>query len=331
MMNRRVFIGGVVGALLVALNRSDAQVAGRTYRVGYLGQGSKSSNLADGGAFPALLRDLRALGYVEGTNLTVDARFAEGRREALSALAAQLVKGNPDVIAVASAGLAQAILEHTKTIPVVALSAGQLQALPEVGSLARPVGNLTGMQIYSPETMGKRLQLLQEVVPGLRRVAVLRGVPFDGPGYDLYRDATTEAAARLGIRVRYFQFETFDDLNWLFNEMIREQDGALLVWGNPHLNGYRKEIFDLTIRHRLPAIHDSRIYPPDLMVYGAKLDDVRREAATYVDRILKGANPRDLPIGQARTFELVINVKTATALGLTIPQSLLLRADEVIQ
>ena len=144
-------------------------------------------------------------------------------------------------------------------------------------------------------------------------------------------DATEAAAAKLGIRVRFVEFATIHDLNRLFDEMVREQDQALLVWANPHLNGYRKEIFDLTIRHRLPAIYDVRVYPPDLIVYAAKRDDVWREAATYVDRILKGANPGDLPIGQARTFELIINTTTAKALGLTISPSLLLRADEVIQ
>ncbi|HWZ74571.1 MAG TPA: ABC transporter substrate-binding protein [Casimicrobiaceae bacterium] len=330
-MDRRAFIRVVGVNLLGAPFVVQAQVTGRVYRLGYLGQGSKSSNLADGGAFPALLQNLRVLGYVEGTNLTVDSRFAEGHPEALAGLAAQLVQAKPDVIAVASAGLATVVLEHTKTIPVVALNAGELQAEPGVRSLARPGGNLTGMQLFSPETMGKRLQLLQEVVPGLRRVAVLRGVPWTRPGYELYRDATATAAAKLGIRVRFLQFEAIGDLNRLFDEMVREHDQALLVWANPHLNGYRKEIFDLTIRHRLPAIYDVRVYPPDLIVYAAKRDDVWREAATYVDRILKGANPGDLPIGQARTFELIINTTTAKALGLTIPQSLLLRADEVIQ
>jgi len=330
-MHRRKFLACVAAASFAAPGRAKAQVAGKVYRLGYLGQGSKSSTLADGGAFPALVQNLRLLGYVEGTNLTVDSRFAEGHPESLEGLAAQLVRAKPDVIAVASAGLAMILLGQTRTIPIVALNAGELQAEPGVRSLAKPGGNLTGMQIFSPETMGKRLQLLQELVPGLRRVAVLRGVPWSRPGYELYRDATVTAAARLGIRVRFLQFQTTGDLNRLFDEMAREQDQALLVWANPHLNGYRKEIFDLTIQHRVPAIHDVRVYPPDLIVYAAKRDDVWLEAATYVDRILKGAKPGDLPIGQARTFELIINTTTARALGLTLPQLLLLRADEVIQ
>jgi putative ABC transport system substrate-binding protein len=330
-MDRRKFIASFAGTLLARPWPVAAQVAGRVYRIGYLGQGSKSSDLAGRGRLTTLLQNLRSLGYVEGTNLTVESRFADGRPEVLGTLAAQLVQAKPEVIAVASAGLARVVLEYTKTIPVVTLGAGQLQAEPSVRSLAKPGGNLTGMQQFSPETMGKRLQLLQEVVPGLRRVVVLRGVPFDGPGLVLYRDATEAAAAKLGIRVRFVEFATIDDLNRLFDEMVREQDQALLVWSNPHLNGYRKEIFELTMRRRLPAVYDVRVYDPDLMVYAAKIDEVLREAATYVDRILKGASPGDLPIGQARTFELIINLKTAKALGLTIPQALLVRADEVIQ
>ncbi|MFO1324543.1 MAG: ABC transporter substrate-binding protein [Burkholderiales bacterium] len=330
-MDRRTFLVSVAGVVLAPPLPAAAQVTGKVYRIGYLGQGSKADGLADNGALGMLLRNLRALGYVEGTNLTIESRFADGRTDVLAALAEQLVQAKPDVITVPSAGLAEIIVERTSTIPVVALNAGQLQAEPNVRSLARPGGNLTGMQIFSPETTGKRLQLLQELVPGVRRVAVLRGVPFAGPGFDLYRDATMAVATRLGIRVRFVQFESIDDLNRLFDEMAREKDQALLVWGNPHLNLHRKAIFDLTIRHRLPAVYDVRGYPPDLMVYAAKVDEVAREAATYVDRILKGAYPGDLPIGQARSFELVINLQTAKALGLTIPPSLLARADEVIQ
>jgi putative tryptophan/tyrosine transport system substrate-binding protein len=330
-IDRRVFIVGVAGVLLAPPLAVVAQVAGKVYRIGYLGQGSKSSETSDNGALGRLLKNLRALGYVEGANLTVESRFADGHTEVLAALAAQLVQARPDVIAVPSAGLAEVVVQQSGTMPVVALGAGQLQAEPNVRSLAKPGGNLTGMQIFSPETIGKRLQLLAEFVPGLRRVVVLRGIPFAGPGFVLYRDATEAAAARLGIRVRFVQFETIDDLNRLFEEMSREKDQALVVWGNPHLNLHRKAIFDLTIRHRLPAVHDVRVYPPDLMVYTVKMNEVAREAATYVDRILKGAYPGDLPIGQARTFELLINLTTAKALGLTIPQSLLARADGVIE
>jgi putative ABC transport system substrate-binding protein len=330
-MDRRAFFGVLVGGLFAAANSVDAQQTSRPYVIGYLGQGSKSDELAPAKDLPTLLRNLRVLGYVEGQNLTVNARFAEGRPEDLSALAAQLVETNPRVIVVRSVGIARAVLEHTRTVPVVALQAGELEAEPNVGSLAKPGGNLTGMQLHSSEVIGKRLQLLGEVVPGLRRVAVLRGVPWGDAGFVLYRDANDAAAARLGIRARYVQFDKPAELDRLFQEMVRERDQALLVWANPHLNLYRKQIFDLTMRFRLPALYDVRGYPEELLVYAAKLDDVHREAATYVDKILKGANPGDLAIGQARSFELIVNLRTAKALGITVPQSLLLRADEVIQ
>ena len=330
-MDRRTFIGAVAGGLVIAGSVAEAQPAVKVYRIGYLGQGSKSGELTDGAELPTLLQDLRALGYVEGTNLTIDTRFADGRPELLGALVAELVRTKPEVIVVTSVGLAQILLERTRTIPVVALSAGVLEAEPSVRSLARPGGNLTGMQVFSPDIMGKRLQLLLELVPGLQRVAVLRGTPFTSPGYELYRDATATAAAKLGIRVRFFQFNTIDDLNRRFEDMGRQHDQGLLIWSNPHLRGHGKRIFDLTMQYRLPTIADVPVDPRILMVYGAKMRDVRREAATYVDRILKGAHAGDLPIGQPKTFELIINTTTAKALGLTVPQSLLLRADEVIQ
>jgi putative ABC transport system substrate-binding protein len=330
-MDRRAFLGVLVSGLLAGADSVEAQQTPRPYGIGYLGQGSKSDELGPAKDLPTLLKNLRVLGYVEGQNLTVDARFADGRPEDLSALAAQLVKASPRVIVVVNAGIARAVLEHTKIIPVVALHAGELEAEPNVKSLAKPGGNLTGMQLHSPELIGKRLQLLDEVVPNLRRVAVLRGVPFEGPGFLLYRDANDAAAAKLGIRPRYIQFEKPADLDRLFEEMARKRDQALLVWANPHLNAYRKQIFDLTLQYRVPALYDVRGHPEELLVYAAKLDDVQREAATYVDKILRGANPGDLAIGQAKTFELIVNLRTAKALGITVPQSLLLRADEVIQ
>ena len=301
------------------------------YTLGYLGQGAKSDAPATGNRLPGLLRNLREFGYIEGSNLTVESRYAEGHPEELAPLAAELIKANPQVIAVSSAGIAEVVLKYTKTIPVVALTAGQLQAEPSVKSLAKPGGNLTGMQLHSPELIGKRLQLLKEIVPDLRRVAILRGVPFDGPGFELYRDATDAAAASLGIRTRYFQFDQPEELPSVFERMAKEQDQALIVWGNPHLNAYRQQIFQLTMRYRMPAIYDVPGYREELLVYTATIDDVLREAALYVDKILKGAKPGDLPIGQPTRFKLTINLKTAKALGITIPQSLLLRADEVIQ
>ena len=239
----------MAGSTLGPLHNVQAQVTGRVYRVGYLGQGSKSSNLADGGRVSSAPAESAPARIHRGDE--PDGRFAlcrgapRGSRGPGRTIGASL---EPDVIVVSSAGLAMIVLGHTKTIPVVALTAGELQAEQGVRSLAKPGGNLTGMQLFSPETMGKRLQLLQEVVPGLRRVAVLRGVPWSRPGYELYRDATATAAARLGIRVRFLQFETIGDLEQAFR---RRWSGSrirrCLVWANPHLNrAIGQEIFDLT-------------------------------------------------------------------------------------
>ena len=307
-----------------------AQQAGKVYRIGYLGQTSQNDVLG-GADLATLITNLRDLGYVAGQNLIVLSRYAEGRIENLPALARELVDANPQVIVVPTAGVAEVVLQQTKTIPVVALAAGLLEQFREVSSLAKTGGNLTGMQLYSPGSMGKRLQLLQEVVPGLRRVVVLRGVPFHGRGFELYRDATDMGAKALGIRVRYVQFDSAEDLERLFDEVDREHDQALLVWGNPHIYTHRRLLQELTIRHRLLAVYDANINPEGLLLYTAKMEPVLHESATYVDRILKGANPGDLPIGQPKTFELVINLKTAKALGLIVPQSLLFRADQVIQ
>lgn len=323
MIDRRSFLGAVT---VVWVPSAAMAQAGRTFTIGYLAQGKVY------GSLPMLLAHLRRLGYVDGRNLAVEARLAEHPDE-LSRLAAELVRANPRLIAVPSAGIARIVLERTTTIPVVALHAGQLQAEPRVASLAKPGGNLTGMQLHSPETIGKRLQLLQEVVPSIRRVAVLRGVPFEGPGLELYRDANDAAAAKLGIRARYLEFDQPAELDRLFEDMTRERDQALVVWSNPHLNANRARIIELTFRHRLPAVWDVRLpgSTGELLVYSAKLDDVLREAATYVDRILKGARPGDLPIGQARSFELIVDLKTARAIGVTIPPTVRQRADEVVE
>jgi putative ABC transport system substrate-binding protein len=327
-IDRRRFLRTAAVAVLTLPRTAAAQ---KIYSLGYLGQGSASDNSDRGNYLGVLLMHLRALGYVEGGNLRVDARYADGRPERLAPLAAELVKANPMVIAVPSVGIAEVVLRDTHTIPVVTLAAGSVQARPEVKSLAKPGGNLTGMQLFSPDLIGKHLQLLQEVVPNLRRVAILRGVPFEGAGFELYRNATDAAAAKLGIRTRYFQFNQSQDLRNAFEQMAAEQDQALIVWGNPHLNLYRKEIFDLTLLYRMPAVYDVRGYSEELLVYAPKMDDVLREAALYVDKIFKGAKPGDLPIGQATRFELVINLRTANALGLSIPQTILSRADEVIR
>jgi putative ABC transport system substrate-binding protein len=324
-MARRRFLALIMAA--GASRAATAQQLSRLYTLGYLGQGSQS----DANALTSLIAELRRLGYVQGRNFRVNARIA-GNTDSLQATAALLVDAHPDVIAVPSAGISTVVYRQTKSVPIVVIAAGSLEKAEGVQSLTAPGGNVTGMQLNPPEIIGKRLQLLTEVIADLRRVAILRGIPFEGPGYEVYRSATDAAAAQLGIRTRYVQFRDDADLAQAFADMVHESDQALLVWSNPHLNLHRRTIVELTLRYRLPAVYDFRGGDPrELLIYTAKLEDVVREAATYVDRILKGARPGDLPIGQAKTFELVVNVDTAKKLGIVVPQSVLLRADEVIE
>jgi putative ABC transport system substrate-binding protein len=273
---------------------------------------------------------MRGFGWVEGRDFVFESLFAPEHLDDLPTLAARLVRTNPDVIVVQSAGLVDMLLKHTTTIPIVALSAGLLTVDEHVASLAKPGGIVTGMQLFSPELMGKRLQLLKELLPGLRRVAVLRGTNYPEALLAVYQDATDAAALALNIRVRYLRFDNSAELDGLFVDIVKEKDQALLVWANPHLLSNVRRIYELVTQYRLPAIYELRPFADGLMVYGPNLNTVTREATRYVDQILKGAKPEDLAIGQPRTFELLINTKAAQAIGLTIPQSLLLRADEVI-
>ena len=329
-------LGLVLAAFILAAPLvAAAQPPGKVWRVAYLYADSKSN--AEGALKP-FLEGLRQLGYVEGKNLRVEVWAAEGQPKELPALAAQLVRGKPDVIVVNSAGHASIVQGVTKTLPIVTLTSGDLRSSGIVASLTKPGGNVTGMQLFSPELMGKRLQILQEAIPSLRRIAVLR-TPIQWTPQSfalllaLYRQATDDAAAKLGIRARYVGFDDPDQLPGLVAEMVKERDDALLVWANPTIGVFFDRIQELTIRHRLPAIHEfgSYVRRGGLIAYGPKLDDVIRQAATYVDQIFKGAKPGDLPIGQPTTFELVINLKTARALGLKIPPTLLARADDVIE
>lgn len=330
MKRRALLLGPLVGAHALDALAQPTQ-DGRT--LGFLGASLAATGREPDRPLGALLAHLAAAGWREGRNLRVIALFAEDRPEALSPLARQLVQQRPDVIVVQSAGVARAVLEHTGTIPVVTMNAGQLEAEPHVESMRRPGRNLTGMQIHSPEVIGKRLQLLTELVPDLRRVAVLRGVPFEGPGLLLYQNANDAAAARLGIRSRYLQFRHEAELDALFAD-IAAHDQAVLIWNNPMLSAHRRRIAALALKHRVPVLYDVRNLDSaadELVVYGVRIPEVWRESATYVDRIFRGAKAGELPIGQARSFALIINLRVAQAIGLAVPPALLARADEVIR
>jgi putative ABC transport system substrate-binding protein len=307
---------------------ADAQQPGKVPRIGYLGPGSPSTV---GHLVEAFRRGLRVLGYVEGQNIAIEYRWAEGRFERLPDLAAELVRLNVDVIVTATTPAIQAAKQATKTIPIVmAVSADPVET-GLVASLARPGGNITGLSLLAPEIVGKQLQLLKEAVPKVSRVAVLCN-PANLSSAPQLREA--EVAARpLGVRLQILEARSPDEFESAFAAMTRERVGSLLVLGDPLFFQQRTRLADLAAKSRVPAMYgvSEHAEAGGLIAYSANVSDVYRRAATYVDKILKGAKPADLPVEQPTTFELVINLKTARALGLTIPQTVLIRADQVIQ
>jgi len=276
---------------------------------------------------------LRDLGYVEGRNVVIEFRDAEGKLERLPALAAELVALKVDVIVVGGTVAALAAKQATRTLPVVFVSAIDPVTDGLVTSLARPGGNVTGLSALAPELVGKRLELLKQAVPGVSQVAVLwqPGALGERTERDLRKEAEVAARA-LGVRLQFVEARGPDDFDRAFSDMTKARAGALTVLGSTMLINERRRLVDLAAKNRLPAVYGLREYVDagGLMCYGPNNADMSRRAATYVDKILKGAKPGDLPVEQPTKFELVINLKTAKALGLTIPPSLLQRA-EVIQ
>jgi putative ABC transport system substrate-binding protein len=328
---RRAFIGTLAGGLLAAPLAPEAQQAAKVPRIGHLASGGDPSNLLR----EAFLQGLRDLGYVEGRNVVIEYRSAEGKLERLPALAAELVALKVDVI-VAAAGTVTALAarQATGTIPIVFIAAGDPVSAGLVTSLARPGGNLTGLSALSPELTSKWLELLKQTVPGVSRIAFLwqAGVTPERMERAILKEADVAARA-LGVKLQVVEARGPADIDKAFSEMTRARAGALTVFSTPMFSSERKRLVDLAAKNRLPTMYSFRGYVDagGLMAYGPNLADLARRAATYVDKILKGAKPGDLPAEQPTKFELVINLKTAKALGLTIPQSLLGRADEVIQ
>jgi ABC-type uncharacterized transport system substrate-binding protein len=328
MMDRRSFIVTLAGGLLAAPLAAGAQPAGRVPRIGYLVGAAReqASHLVK--PFENGLRDL---GYVPGRDVMIEYRFADGKLERLPQLAQDLVRLKVDVIVTGSNTHVIAAKQATTTIPIVMVYVLDPVGAGLVASVSRPGGNVTGLsQDVSAEISGKRLALLKELVPKLSRVAVLVTPPVAVPA----TLKAIEAAARtLGMTVVRFDARGPADLEGVFAAMIRARSDALVVNGGPAQFNMRTQIAQLALRHRLPSL--SRITEDveagGLMSYGASVSDEWRRAAVYVDKILKGAKPGDLPIEQPTKFDLAINLKTAKALGLTIPPSLLQRADQVIE
>jgi ABC-type uncharacterized transport system substrate-binding protein len=330
MMDRRVFIGTMAGGLLAAPLAAEAQQAAGVPRIGYL-----ATKLVDSPvALDGFRQELRDLGYVDGRTVVIEYRSAEGRLERWPALAAELVALKVDVIVAPPTPAALAAKQATTTIPIVFIGAADPVGDGLVTSLARPGGNVTGLSNLGSDTVGKRLELLTQAAPGVRRVAVLwqPGGQGERTAQDMLKAADIAARA-LGPQLQVVEARGPANFDRAFSDMARARAEALIVLGSVMFFTERRRLLALAAKHRLPAVYPQRTFVDagGLMAYGPNLADLFRRAATYVDKILKGAKPVDLPVEQPTKFELVINLKTAKALGLTIPPSVLGRADEVIQ
>ena len=328
-MDRRTFIGAAAGGLLAAPLAAEAQPAGKVHRIGYLSSGSSSTAAA---FIEAFRQGLRELGWVEGQNIVIDYRFAEGRFDRLPDLAAELVRLKVDIIVAAPTPTAVAAKNATGTIPIVMINVGDPVGLGLIASLARPGGNVTGLSFsVGMETFGKGLELLKETVPQVRRVAILSNP--GNPSHALAIRDLKVAARSLGVQLLLLEARDPNEFDGAFAAMAKERVGALLVVADTVFIFQRARLADLAAKNQLPSMHGARenVEAGGLMSYGPSLQHSSRRAAAFVDKILKGAKPAELPVEQPTKFEFVINLKTARALGLSIPPSLLLRADDVIQ
>ena len=316
------------GALLAAPIRSLAQSSAKAWHIAYLGAGVHPSDLAPPGALRQALHDL---GYVEGRNVTYAARWAEARSERLAGLAGELVAFKPDLLLTTGWKGAHALKEVTSTIPIVFVGAGDPVRGGLSNSLSRPGGNATGISDQSVELSAKRLEFLKEVDPMAARIAVLWNA--DDMAMTLRYHEIEKAAQVLGVRVLPLGVREPEDFEQAFSAMTRERPDALLLVTDALTNLNRRRVLEFAAAHRIPAMYEYAYLVRDggLISYGPDFDDMYRRAAVYVDRILKGAAPGELAIEQPTRYYLVVNLKTAQSLGLTVPSALLLRADEVIQ
>jgi len=337
-MNRRTFLSALSGSLLAAPLAAEAQKSVKMACVGILGIGPVPSpqELAKSVSTNPFWLSMRQLGWVDGQNMVVERRFGESAAQ-LRTGAADLVRLKVDVLFVSSAGLAKILQRETKTIPIVVGRADEdLVAAGLVDSLARPGGNITGSQLLNDALIPKRLELLKALVPNLSKVALLRedvttsALPQILARYD---QRVAIAARGLGIEVHTFIVRRAGDLAAAFLGMKKNHDQGVVVMSPAFMFVHRRAVIDLAAAHRIPTIYEQQLFvaPGGLMSYGVNASEMQRRAAVYVDKILRGAKPADLPIEQPTKFELVINLKTAKALRLTIPPSLLNRADELIR
>ena len=324
-MERRAFLGAVTGGLLAAPLVAEAQQAGKVYRVGIL-----SSDSAQDPRVRAFREGLRDLGYIEGRNLIITGRWADGDLARLPEMAAELIASQVDVI-VTLGPAAWAAKQQTRTVPIVIAFSGDTVATGIVPSLARPGGNITGVSFMSTDLAAKRIELLKDAFPRIARLGVLYNPDEVATTPELHE--TEKAARTLGVKLDLLQSHRADELESLFATASRDGVDALIVFAHGFAYRNGKRIVELAAQYHRPTMYGYREFVEigGLMSYGPNLLAVVRRAATHVDKILKGANPGDLPLEQPTKFDLVINLKTVKALGLTIPPALLARADEVIE
>jgi len=325
---RRHFLAALASTLVATPLRGQGQPSPRAWHIAYLGAGAHSPDAAPPGA---LRQALRELGYVEGRNITSVARWAEARSERLAGLAGELVAMKPDLIVTVGWKGAHALKEATSTIPIVFVGAGDPVRGGLVRSLARPGGNATGISDQSAELSAKRLEFLKEAVPTAGRIAVLWNA--DDMAMTLRYREIEKAAHVLGVRVLPLGVREPEDFEQAFSEMTHERPDALLLVTDALTNLNRRRVLEFAAARGIPAMYEHAFLVRDggLISYGPDLDDMYHRAAVYVDRILKGAAPGDLAVEQPTRYDLVVNLKTARSLGLTVPGALLLRANEVIQ
>ena len=325
-MQRRGFIGSLAGAMSWPL-AAHAQQSARLPIIGFLGSGTPATYSHWAAAF---VQRLRELDRVEGRNIAIEYRWAEGRRERYPEIAAEFVRINVDVIIAVATPATLAVKQATSVVPIVFVAVSDPVGTGLVASLARPGGNVTGLANQQAELAGKRLQLLHEVVPGLRRLAILGNIA--NPTVVLEMGDVQAVARTLGIEVTTVEIRQAEDIAQGL-ELLRGRADALYVTSDPLLNSNRVRINTLALDARLPTFHGFRehVEAGGLMSYGPNFPDLFRRAAEYVDKILRGAKPADMPVEQPTKFDLVINLTTAKALGIAVPSLLLARADEVIE
>jgi putative ABC transport system substrate-binding protein len=329
---RKQFFGFSLSLFLFALcvSAQPQQVAGKAPRIGFLHTGS-ASDPVNSRRLDVFRQSLRELGYVEGKNINIEYRFGEGKSERLQELAEELVRLNVDILVASTATAARAAKKSNVTVPIVVVNMGSLTGL--VDSLARPGGNVTGLTHISLELLGKRLELLKEVLPRVSRFVFLDDTTGAG-GYERVAQETQSAAKALGVKLQVLEVKAPNpNIEEIFQTMVKERVGGFIIEATPRMSFNRKKILTLAQQNRLPAMYSEEewVNAGGLMSYGANRNEPYRRIAVYVDKILKGTKPADLPVEQPTKFDLVINLKTAKQLDLTIPPNVLARAHKVIR